>query len=66
VAALLGGASDRFGWAYRLVGLVFFDKKARSSAELRPTTLVCAASVACGSPRNFYGQQISDAARSGR
>ena len=65
MAALLGGASDRFGWAYRLVGLVFFDKKARSSAELRPTTRVRAASLARSIPRN-PGQEISEAARSGR
>jgi len=46
-------------------GLVFFDNKASSSAELRPTTRVCGASLACGIPRN-PGQQISDAASSGR
>ena len=33
-------------------GLVFFDNKARSSAELWPTTRVCTASLACSITRN--------------
>jgi hypothetical protein len=49
---VLRGASDRFAELIASFGLVFFDNKARSSAELRPTTRVRTASLACSIPRN--------------